>query len=894
MKTMRFRTWLVLTTLVLPACLARGDEAPSDAPKIPLIVDRSPARGPTEGLDPQVLDFRYRPDRWQTCIGLVDDPHKTMVGDNGGLYYEYGKQGPAPYSFGHGSFGTGVLIDVADRGESGPPRQSLRSPRIPIVITERACGSWLLRQEAWSGRMRGAAAEPRGANRVDYLAVVATNQGATAAARQVTLEVGATTRLVLDDERRRLLLDGDVNRVFCQFSRPCDPPATGAKTDDTTRILSDAAARVLRNWANPRIDGASRFRHVLVGEGGPLEFRATVEPGGRRHVALGLIEGWHAEPGRRPLRLAVEGTAGRDVDLVEEYGANVSAVLTFAAHDVNGDGILSVEVLPVPDAVDRNTILSALWVFPADAPVTAPDLLAGRLDTAALAIMDADAHTRMTGPLRLTWSTGTVGGGESFELLLALPQGEAARRGVTLAPIDAERQRCIEYWQQADLPYDRMSVPDPAVQALLDASIRNVYQAREWKDGKPKFQVGPTCYRGTWAADGPFLLEAVSYLGRPREARAGLEQQVDGDDGPGGVEFSKKSGLRLWMVWRHAQLTGDLEWLERMWPRVQRDVHQIMEYRAMTRDDPTQANYGLMPIGFGDGGLGGIHREYTNVYWTLAGLRAAIEMADQLRLPVADSWRTEYDDYREVFDRARQRDRLVDAEGHSYVPVTMQGEEQHPPQRGAWAFLQSVFPGRIFDHDDPLMRGTMAMLDANQSQGLIFGTGWIPEGIWTYAASFYGHAHLWLGHGPKAAATLYAFGNHASPLLCWREEQNLVGAPTRFIGDMPHNWASAEFIRMVRHLVLLERGDELHVCEALPQAWTRPGAVLRMLDVPTSFGEVTLEMHVAEDGRSARITVDPPRRRPPSRIVLHLQGFARNISAVESEEPATFTVRFGE
>ncbi len=105
----------------------------------------------------------------------------------------------------------------------------------------------------------------------------------------------------------------------------------------------------------------------------------------------------------------------------------------------------------------------------------------------------------------------------------------------------------------------------------------------------------------------------------------------------------------------------------------------------------------------------------------------------------------------------------------------MKGEQPQLPQRGAWAFLQSIFPGRIFAADDPLMLGTLAMLDANQREGLIYGTGWIADGVWNYAASFYGHAHLWLGHGRKAAATLYAFGNHAAPLLCWREEQNPVG-----------------------------------------------------------------------------------------------------------------------
>jgi hypothetical protein len=125
-------------------------------------------------------------------------------------------------------------------------------------------------------------------------------------------------------------------------------------------------------------------------------------------------------------------------------------------------------------------------------------------------------------------------------------------------------------------------------------------------------------------------LEAVTYLGRASEARQGLEVQLAGEGGPGGVKFSKKAGLRLWMIQRHAQLTGDRAWLERMWPAVQAEVARIIAYRALTREDPAQANYGLMPPGFGDGGLAGLHREYTNVYWTLIGLKSAVEMATHL------------------------------------------------------------------------------------------------------------------------------------------------------------------------------------------------------------------------------------------------------------------------
>jgi len=175
------------------------------------------------------------------------------------------------------------------------------------------------------------------------------------------------------------------------------------------------------------------------------------------------------------------------------------------------------------------------------------------------------------------------------------------------------------------------------------------------------------------------------------------------------------------------------------------------------------------------------------------------------------------------------------------------------------------------------------MLDANQHEGLILGTGWDPAGIWNYAASFYGHAHLWLGHGRKAAATFYAFANHACPLLCWREEQNPRREPEKYIGDMPHNWASAEFIRMVRHMLVLERRRELHLLAAMPRVWSRPGDVIRLTDVPTGFGPVSLLVTVADDGHSGFIRVTCPGRERIEKIVVHLEHFERPVRSVRKE-----------
>jgi len=845
----------------------------SAAPKTTVLqVETFPVQGPTQNLEPQVLDFRYAPYRWQTCIGLPDDPHKSIVGSDGGLYYDYG--GGRFYDF-----KTLVLAQLDAAGVKGKVSQRLHDARTPIVTTEQSWGDLTLRQQAWARAPETADVEQWSRQRVDYLWLTMVNKGTQGATGRIVVQVDPKSRVVLDEQRARLVDQRDSGVTFAVMSPACERIEYTSPPD--TRLLIDHVPGVQRNWARPQIECDPRFRDILVGWSRPLAFTYQAQVGKKYRVAFGLIEGYHAEPGVRPLQIRIEGQTVRTVDLVRAFGRNQPVILCFDAEDRNGNGLLEMAVHSPDGATDRNTILSALWIFDAAKTPAESAIREGKADGRALAVADINTLAHQSNTVKLLFEEKTLAPGQEYRVLLTLYQGANALAATSEREAQRECDRAVRYWSQADLPYGRIVVPDERVQAMLDGCIRNIYQAREIKNGSPAFQVGPTCYRGTWAADGPFILEAITYLGRAGETRAGLEHQVDQDQGPGGVEFSKKSGLRLWMIWRHAQLTGDWNWLATIWPRVEREVGQIIEYRRAAMSDPNQANYGLMPIGFGDGGLGGKHREYTNVYWTLAGLKAAIEMAARLDRPQRAAWQAQYDDYWQYFKRARNRDKLTDGSGNTYVPVTMKGEAPQLPQRGAWAFLQSIFPGRVFDRSDALMLGTMAMLDANEKEGLIHGTGWLPEGVWNYAASFYGHAHLWLGHGRKAAATLYAFANHASPLLCWREEQNLVGAREDYCGDMPHNWASAEFIRLTRHCLLLERGQELHLLEGLPTTWTQPGRTTRLTQIPTSFGPVSLTLEVAPSGNSARLACDPPQREPISSIVVHLENFVRPVRSVK-------------
>lgn len=653
------------------------------------------------------------------------------------------------------------------------------------------------------------------------------------------------------------------------------------------------------------------WQKTLVSKEGVLlyDYPALDSPGGRRdfRMRIALDFGRETQWRRQELagaRLPIVRTllACGPVEILEEAMA-VAPLLPSGATAAKGDSQAASQRKEVGGEARQHP-----WVGPAR-----HDLLLVRLrntgstearleprlriESETPVALDKSANQAIVGPItRLSGSVPFVveesGKGRSVLGLgiLAVPAGEertlviAVGRGSDAVPCPTDpagamelRKKVEQYWKHADLPYGCFDIPDDGVQRVLDSCVRNIYQAREIKKGLPAFQVGPTCYRGLWVVDGSFLMESVAYLNRVDEARSGIHYLLGFQRPDGAIMLIdghlKETGITLWAVTRHGRLSNDKAWLEGVWPQLEKGWGYIRELRKKA-SDPKSPNYQLLPEGFSDGGLAGVNPEYTNVYWTLVGMKSAVDAARWLgHGQQADAWQLEYDDFYAALRRAAERDTRPDASGNRYVPINMRKDSRTSPQKAQWAFLHAIFPGKLFAAGDPLVAGNMAMMRAVEVEGLVRDTGWVRNGVWNYHGSFYAHAWLWLGDGQKAAQTLYAFGNHASPLLVWREEQMPVGEGPAVCGDMPHNWASAEFIRLVRHLLVLERGDELHLFEGLPPVWVRPGKTLRVRKILTEFGPISLELKTAADGKRTTLVLEPPVRNPAVRIVVHRDGW---------------------
>ena len=506
-----------------------------------------------------------------------------------------------------------------------------------------------------------------------------------------------------------------------------------------------------------------------------------------------------------------------------------------------------------------------------------------------------DSHETVTSSLKMIGADQH--GGISLEAHVILPGDSLVgavlcstgrspvRAGEPIEMALEQRSAAIKYWEAASLPYGRIVVPDPGIQALINSSIRNIWQAREIKKGLPAFQVGPTYYRDLFIVDGAFLLEAAAILGAGPQARNGVAYELTYQKGDGRIEvtrnYTKENGIVLWTCLRHAQLTQDKVWLTSIWPRLEKIVAYIQTLRNRSRENPDWLCQGLVPPGIIDGGIHHSDRgDYSNVYWNLVGLKSACDACRWLgKKEEGEAWQKEYADFLQTFRHAAERDTRTDPYGNHYLPTMMGNIGNELPQRAQWAFCHAVYPGQVFAEDDPLVRGNMAMLEATEREGMVYGTGWDATGIWNYFASFYGHAWLWLGNGRKASQILYAFANHAAPVLAWREEQSLHGKPYSMVGDMPHNWASAEFIRLTVHLLALDRLDELHLLEGMPMQWLGPGMVTELNGVATPFGPLTMNVTVSGSGKSASLEVSPLGPNCSAVVVHFPDGSTRRIEA---------------
>ncbi len=809
----------------------------------------------------RLVDFRYGIPTWHQPLGIPEDWHKPMTDERGALLYDFG---PGPYVQG---------LTVVELGAEGEPFKFARQlfvggPRVPIM-------------------------------------------------------------------RSTLTRGGDTIEVTTFTVAPEKAAESNGRTPDYERLDGISGAP---DWAKPAANVSPEFRNVAWGNNRPVAYRVRVTAGAAKRIMLGFCESYKNMLYQRTAQMEVEGAPTQSVDLALNAPHNQPQVFLFDAKDADGNGWIDINVF-APQGQDPNATLATIAVYAAGSTLTRDELITGsnaEKDRAELRIACGTEVRRLPARTDIVSATYTgnaqpalfVKTGRALSLdkdglvtensrpfivtqpaatkietvekgwKFSFPAGTktvtayvlegdtnaqdvAQARKLTVA--DAIRQTSDRWFKYA-IPYGHIAVADPAIQSMIDASIRTLYQAREIINGQTQFNSSFSLYRGLWAGDAVYIANLAAHLGDPKSANQTLDALFS-HQLPNGIidelhpqQIYRTTAEVLWGVERSAQITGNWDYAKSKWPQIVRGVAGLRGLRELTLGQPDSTYYGMFPPGFSDGGILDIGAEYSSVYCAITGLRSAERIAQKLgHAKEATEFRQLADEFSTAFEKNRKRDQRRLPNGIVYLPVRVGFKGEDPiPQLTQWAFMDAHLNGEGWitaDHE--IVKGTLALLESVEKQGMPVSMGWVPGGNWPGMGMFYAFQSLITDRPDKTADVLYAMANHASRVGTWVEEQSLVGEPVKLAGDQPHNFASTMMAHLTASMLAYDRMNVVHLLGAVPQEWLKAGAVNRLNQWHTGAGTVTLALTVSADGQTATLKVEPIIRTDKQiKILLHTKSLA--------------------
>jgi hypothetical protein len=421
---------------------------------------------------------------------------------------------------------------------------------------------------------------------------------------------------------------------------------------------------------------------------------------------------------------------------------------------------------------------------------------------------------------------------------------EPAYAAVAGARFDQYRGIVVRYWRGLLAQAMRVQVPERKVVDTFYASIVNDAMSRYrlpasgmWVQAVNKLR-----YHAFWLRDASIITNTYDLVGLHRLARENLDffRTWQRDDG---LFISRTDefdgfGQTLWAFGEHYRRTGNSAYAQEFLPVVRRAMEWFEAQRA---SDPL----GLMPAVQTplDNELVRGHLAGDN-FWAVAGVAAAIDLArgagDHAS---ADRWQRTYDDF---VDRVRANVFNAQRANRGAIPPSLD-------VRGGqdWGNLWASYPHVVLPPDSRVVGRTLARMRAK-----------FREGIATYADRTLLHHYLGFrvfqtellrNEQRKVVEGLFDELAHTSGSGAGFE------AGARPFGDrvvddttVPHGWFAAEYVALVRNMLVREDGRDVRLMSAVSPAWLRPGKRISVTDAPTRRGRVSFALTATRGGAVLR------------------------------------------
>jgi F5/8 type C domain len=413
--------------------------------------------------------------------------------------------------------------------------------------------------------------------------------------------------------------------------------------------------------------------------------------------------------------------------------------------------------------------------------------------------------------------------------------------------------------------------------ATLRTALAHILISR---DG-PALRPGTRAYARSWIRDGALISEALLRLGEARPVRE-FAAWYSAYQGAGGkvpccvdargadpVPENDSAGELLYLLASYYRYTGDSPFLEEQWSHVEGAVAYLDGLRRQRRTELYRqpgklAFFGLLPESISHEGYSArpVH-SYWDDFFALRGLADAAELARALgKDGLAARWAAMRDEFRA--DLLASVRRTIAARRLDYVPASVELGDLDPASTAI-----AVAPGgELADLPAAELRRTFERYDAGFERRRRGSGGWTS--YTPYELRIAG-TFVRLGWRERALRLLAAMmadrrppGWNQWPEVVWRDRRY-----PGFLGDLPHAWVAAEYIRSFLDLFAYERDADhaLVLAAGIPAAWAASGSGVAVSGLRTPFGTLAYTLTATRSAARLRIAGDGLRL-PPGGLAI--------------------------
>jgi hypothetical protein len=625
-----------------------------------------------------------------------------------------------------------------------------------------------------------------------------------------------------------------------------------------------------------------------------IEYQFPAVIGEPIYVYLGIISRHKVNPGEMLLKLSVDEVS-QIVDVADASRYN-PILSEFAVRPQR-------KVIRVKSECDcssanpsRPSLINGIWIFTQS--TDKEDIKSGKASGRALFYVRCGEETPADTACAVELAYGERSADEP--IWVRLPYKLDVCEAGTLASVSLEQAETAteNYWKTLLDRGARLHTGIRRLDNLYQTSLINLFLLRTKYPGAGQkaedlyvAKPGATIYDDFWYRDASYIIAALDIAGYPEQAEQCLRlfwqkglsgifkawgQQAAGSWQVPITEWDCQ-GQALWSLVNHFQVTGDTEWLRKIYGAIRRGalwLNQVtQETQVVTEHGEKPITFGLLPRGKEEGSLGVGLYIYYHDFWTVLGLRQALAAAEILGERDDAGWikRTLMEFTSNLLASVKLAYARVG--DNQFIPAT-----PFDPKLPIWGSAAALYPTRFLARDDRMISSTLERLASDcREDEYAFSTK--PNKIWTYITADLAMCHLLRNELSVFYRLFNGYVAHASPTNAWIEE---IFLDSRLgTGDMPHGWAAAQFVHLLRNCLVYEDGNSLELCWGVQPDWLTDGAQIEAKDAPTQYGRIQFALRRA----GSELVLDYERKHNkdqaiPEAVHFHVPPSLQGITAL--------------